>query len=370
MLQDLDARGSQAGPAMQSDIRPVAYPERAGTQRALVLGLAAGALVAGGAAGAWLYFKRPQAVPEVPAPSVAVVTVPVQAKPAPAVQPPVQPVPAQQAVAAAPPPAPAPAPAAPGRVIVVTSPAADERFDAPAPRAERDPIQAQAYPVPEAVPARSDSQPGVVRTVSGGSVLVAPLAGGRNTDPAQRAENDYRRALAALQDGRVGEAMAALEQVLALNPRHEAARQSLVGLLIEAGRTDEAMRQLEAGLALDPQQPALAMLLARMQIERGGSGVATLLRSLSAARGSADYLAFLGGALQRDNRHREAVQQYQGALRSAPDNGVWWMGLGISLQAEKRKPEALEAFRRAKASSSLSDELQAFVAQRMQQVAP
>ncbi|PWF47690.1 hypothetical protein C7C56_014340, partial [Massilia glaciei] len=78
MLQDLDARGSQAGPAMQADIRPVAHPERAPAQRALVLGLAGAALVAGGAAGGWLFFKRPQAAPEVPAAVVNVLRVPVQ----------------------------------------------------------------------------------------------------------------------------------------------------------------------------------------------------------------------------------------------------------------------------------------------------
>jgi MSHA biogenesis protein MshN len=110
------------------------------------------------------------------------------------------------------------------------------------------------------------------------------------------------------------------------------------------------------------------MLLARLQIERGGSGIDTLMRTLPYAGTNADYHAFLAGALQREQRHREAAEQYQAALRAAPGNGVWWMGLGMSLQAEKRNSEALEAFQRARASGSLSAELLAFVERRLQQL--
>jgi MSHA biogenesis protein MshN len=191
---------------------------------------------------------------------------------------------------------------------------------------------------------------------------------GREESGTQRAEGEYRRALALLQDGRMSDSVAALEQVLRTDPAHDAARQTLVGLLIESKRNDEAIRQLQAGLALDPRQPALAMLLARLQIERGGAAIETLMRSLPYAGNNADYRAFLAGALQREQRNREAAEQYQAALRVAPNNGVWWMGLGMSLQAEKRNAEALEAFQRARASGMLSAELQAFVERRLQQL--
>ena len=204
------------------------------------------------------------------------------------------------------------------------------------------------------------------------AALAAPGAQGRQESMSQRAEGEYRRALASLQDGRMTETIAALEQTLRLDPGHEAARQTLVGLLIEAKRGDEAIRHLQAGLALDLRQPALAILLARLQIERGGTGIETLTRTLPYAGNgtarSADYHAFLAGALQRDQRYREAAEQYLAALRVVPGNGVWWMGLGMSLQGDKRNAEALEAFQRARASGTLSAELQAFVERRLQQL--
>jgi len=197
---------------------------------------------------------------------------------------------------------------------------------------------------------------------------VAPATSGRVETPAQRAENAYRRALASLEDGRVTEAIAGLQAALKVDPRHEPARQTLVGLLVEAKRPDEAMRQLQAGLALDPAQPAMAMLLARLQIERGGSGIETLMRSLPHAAGNGDYHAFLAGALAREGRNREAAEHYGAALRTAPQNGVWWMGLGISLQAEKRNLEAAGAFQKALDSGTLSGELQGFVERKLKQL--
>jgi MSHA biogenesis protein MshN len=110
------------------------------------------------------------------------------------------------------------------------------------------------------------------------------------------------------------------------------------------------------------------MLLARLQIERGWTGIETLQRTLPYATGNAEYHAFLAGALQRQQRHREAVEQYQAAVQAMPNNGVWLMGLGLSLQAEKRNDEALDAFRKARAAGNLTPELQAFVDRKFQQL--
>ncbi len=369
MLQDLDARGSQAGSALPADVRPAAPLRRQLPVR--LIAAAASVVVLGGALAAYLWIKRPaQAVPPVVA-MAAPVAVPVAA-----------PVPGPVPVAPA-----APAQLPPGAQVVASSTIAQEQARktparvhkgdaAPAPeRVVQDPTApAEHNPPPRVVAARTVVGPAPVRTSAAERVLVAPMAspvaGGRDMNPAQRAESQYRNALAALDEGRVAAAMEGMEQALKLHPRHDAARQSLVALLIEAGRNDEAMQQLEQSLAADAAQPTLAMLLARMQIERGISGVPTLLRTLPTAGGNADYHAFLAGALQREARHREAAEQYGAALRRMPEHGVWLMGLGISLQAEKRDREALAAFQRAKASGTLTPPLLAFVERKVQQIAP
>jgi MSHA biogenesis protein MshN len=341
MLQDLDARGgAQAGAAAtQAIVKPALRGER---RNEIPLFLAGGALlfvvIAGGYYG-WQALRKP-ALPVVakitPATPIKTVLLP----PRPLPPPPVQAVPAPTPeVVSDPVPAAVPADVAPPRSRVVRkTPVVNEK------------------PVDQLAEARA-ARP-----------KLEPAATARQLPAHQRAESEYRRALGTLQEGRVGESIASLEQVLQLDPRHEAARQTLVGLLIENNRPDDAARQLHQALGADPRQPALAMLLARLQIQRGWTGIETLQRTLPYATGNAEYQAFLAGALQRQQRHREAAEQYQAALSTAPGNGVWLMGLGISLQAEKRNAEAISAFQKARSAPSLPADLQGFVDRRLQQL--
>ena len=186
----------------------------------------------------------------------------------------------------------------------------------------------------------------------------------------QRAENEYRKSVALMQQGRVADAIAGLEQAIQIDPSHASARQTLVGLLIESKRQDEAIRKLQDGLNLDPSQAGMAMVLARLQVEKNDvhAGTEVLLRTLPYAVERADYQSFLAALLQREGRHKDAIEHYLVALRKSPQSGVWWMGLGISLQAENRGADAQEAFSRAKATNSLTPELQAFVEQKLKQL--
>ena len=343
MLQDLDARAGQPGVApLPGDVRPVVAPERrVPVLRVVLLGGALLAVVAGVAG--WKMLQAPPVplVAAAPARTAVLVEMPAAA--------PVQVVDvAPPVVLPAPEPVPEPAPAPAPESAPKSAP---EPVARPAPAAKRVARTEPAAPAPRRIaPARPEA--------TGGRMETAP----------QRAENAYRRALGVLEDGRVTEAIATLQSALAIDPRHEPSRQTLVGLLIEAGRPDEAMRQLQAALVLDPRQSSLAMLLARLQLERGGPAIDTLLRTLPHAAGNGEYHAFLAGVLQREGRSREAAEHYQAALKRAPANGVWWMGLGIALQAEKRDADAAAAFTQAQASGVLTPELQAFVERRLRQL--
>lgn len=188
----------------------------------------------------------------------------------------------------------------------------------------------------------------------------------------EQAENAYRNALQALQQGKTDDAVKGLEHVLDLDSQHVGAREALIGIFLNQKRNDDAARLARDGLTLDVRRPALAMILARLQIEKGElhPAIETLQHSLPFANGNADYQAFLAALLQRDERHKEAVEHYLLALQAQPQNGVWWMGLGISLQADHRLQEAREAFERAKATHALPPQLQAFVDARLSQLSP
>ena len=345
MLQDLDARGTPDGLGDAAGIRSVPERER-GVPRALVFGGAAGLTAAAIALG-WVYWKRPPVPPvlvsvaNTPLPVAAALPVPVSA---PVVAPVVAPVAAPAPVATA--------PLAPEPVLQAGETVAPAKLLR---RITEKPAKPAAAPVVRTpAPAASER-----------------ILDGKQVTPQQRVENEYRRALGQLQDGRVSEALAGLQQTLQLDPRHQGARETLVRLLLEAQRPDDAARQLQLSLAFDPKQPAQAMMLARLQLDKANGGAAaldTLTRSLPYAADNGDYRAFLAGVLQREQRYREAAEHYQLALQTAPDNSVWWMGLGIALQADNHPAQARQAFERAKGLQTLSPQLQAFVERKLVQL--
>ncbi|HJV01139.1 MAG TPA: tetratricopeptide repeat protein [Burkholderiaceae bacterium] len=415
MLQDLDARGGKPGVAPgEQALRPVAMPRKRLLPVLLGVGAVGVVALAAGSWWGWHYFTSHTVKPR-PAPVMVVVPQAPASVTVPAANVAAQaPVPAAGGIAAsapapAPASAPAPAPAAasmaagvndaapvqaarsaaaPSAATDAAGPAVHRRGETAAPVLTDD---ADIAPVPRARQRKHDAPEGKAHAKAerrnerlanrhsekakpqakgkaAGSEEGVQSAGGvsRDLGPAQLAENRYRRALQDLQEGRNAEAMAELQRAVELAPRHEAARQTLVTLLIENHRADEAIQQLQQALALDSHQPDLAMLLARLQLENGGPALDTLLRTLPYAGDNAEYQGFVAGVLQRAQRHGEAVEHYQAALKLAPQKGVWWMGLGISLQAEKRLPEARVAYSRAKAARGMTPELLAFVDRKLE----
>jgi len=185
-----------------------------------------------------------------------------------------------------------------------------------------------------------------------------------------RAEDEFRRGAILVNQGRLAEGMESLRGALEIDPRHEAARQTLVALLLEARRVDEAVPVLQQGLALNAQNTEFAMLLARIMVERNDvPGALSLLQKHAAPQDrNPEFHAFAAALYQRLDRHAEAIERYQAALRLAPSPGIWWLGLGISHQAARQPKEALEAFTRARSAGNLSPGLLDFVDQRLRQL--
>ena len=201
----------------------------------------------------------------------------------------------------------------------------------------------------------------------------APRAAATKTLPlkqvsrTQRADAEYRKALVLQQQGRAIEALAGYAAALELNAQLEEARLAQAVLLAEDNRSADAERLLQEGLTLKPAHTGFSMLLARVQVERGDlvQALETLQTNLVKAGDNPDYQAFYAALLQRAGRHEEAVTHYRIAVQRAPNNGIWLMGYGISLQAVQRSEDAQAAYRQALASRSLSPELTAFVQQKL-----
>ena len=192
----------------------------------------------------------------------------------------------------------------------------------------------------------------------------------KQVSPEQRADAEFRQAVASMQKGHIADAIAGYRAVLRLDAGHDEARQALVVLLLESKQGAEAERILQDRLNAKPGHTGFAMLLARLQVEHGAfeQAVVTLEKSLPFADAQADYQAFFAALLQRQSRHKEAITHYQIALQLAPGNSIWLMGYGISLQEVQRTDDARDAYKRALESKTLSPELQAFVQMKIKEL--
>lgn len=179
----------------------------------------------------------------------------------------------------------------------------------------------------------------------------------------EEAEERYRKAITLMQKGRENQARSLLEESIRLFPGHVAARQALATLLSEAGHSREAEAVLREGRAASPDNAWLALNLARLQAARGDvEGAAETLQGGIAGRGvNAEYRATFAAMLARLKQHVEAARQYDLALRQQPEQGTWWMGLGLALAAQGKPDEARAAYSRALAAGNLPDKLEAFV---------
>ena len=327
VLQDLQHRRGEhpdmEGLAVARPARPPSSPRRYGwfIAGAVALGLALFALQQ--------LFERPAAPVEVT--PVAVKTTPAAA--APVTQPEVTPV-----VAAEPVPEP----------VIETPPVV-----AATPQPEPAVVSPAADPVPTVtLPPRGE--PSMSRT------LVA-------TTPRQRADAAYADALRELSAGRRDLAEVRMRDALGHDPSLVDARLALANLLATRGATREAEALLLQGLRLAPDAAPLAQRYARLLFERDdlGGAIGVLLQAPPPVAVDTEYHAFLAALLQRAGNHNAAADTYASLVEVQPDAGLWWMGLGISLEAEQRYAPALDAYRNAARDPRLSARVADFVRERI-----
>lgn len=224
-----------------------------------------------------------------------------------------------------------------------------------------------ALPLPVAPKAVTGGAVGVVGKgeIQGGVAHIekTPL----QPTPQERAESEYRRGASLLAQGQLKSGMDALRSCLKVDGTHAAARQLLLKALLEQRSYDEARELLVEAVQLQPGRYQWAMTLARLQIEKGDAAGAwqSLQASMGAGANNADYQGLAGNVLQRLGNGKEAAEHYRVALRLSPNDGRWWIGLGLALESQGNGAEARTAFQTARASGSLTPEMAAFVEQRL-----
>lgn len=103
---------------------------------------------------------------------------------------------------------------------------------------------------------------------------------------------------------------------------------------------------LEIVVDRDPSRVAAAKRLARLYAEgsQWDAALRVLERSAPHAQKDAEYQGFAGTVLRQLKRAPEAAEAYRRAIALKPDDGRWWVGLGLALEDAGRHKEARLAF--------------------------
>lgn len=375
MLRDIESRQEQTAPRpipvkpVYQDLRAAVPEPRAarGAPRLLAVG---GSIVAVLALGYFAWDRGwVRTAPATRAVAVAPPQVPLPHTTAPVSTPEPSVPPAIAAKIAAPPPTPP----------AVASSEPEPRVAVVAATDNAEPVlRASGVPVPTAVsPKKPASKPAVIaKKENVGPAVAAPSIPGsidkrmRPLTSEEKAESAYRQAARSLEQGRSGDAGRMLRQALAADPQHVHARELLVTLALKNGRNREAQQLLEEGMVLAPTHYPFVQLLARLHVENGAElrALALLEQAAPNAANDADYQGLLAALYQRQGRHADAVTAYRHALELRPTDSRAWVGLGISLEAEKDYGAARLSYQRARGLGDLPPALARHTDQRLAQL--
>lgn len=328
VLSKLDARGAARPSAMEALPAWTSAPASGASKRLLLLGALGAAAIGFAAFGDWpTWLRGAQAAP-----------VPAARAPAPTPEP-IRPAAAAPALAEA---EPAAVPA-----VAVVAPPVRRVAGSSAPRTPA--VHAAALPAPTA------TEPAPTPTIDKRDVAPSPAA---------RALHRLRQAQDAAQAGQPRSALEHARAALALDPALAPARQLAAVLEHETGHSERAAQLLRDGLARNPQDGLQALLLARVLLAQGDAAGALATLDRHTVQGAeADGLR--GGVLTQQGETARAVPAYESAARQQPANPMWWLGLGVALDAEQQPQRARQAYARALSIGLPRDDLVQYAEQRV-----
>lgn len=173
----------------------------------------------------------------------------------------------------------------------------------------------------------------------------------------------YQQAMQAVGQGRYGDAINMLTNLVKAAPYYLLAREQLVTLLIKQNRTAQAQQWLMRGLKQRPDYVPFVELDARILLVNGQTEKALdVLQTISPQITQyPEYYVILADVQQQLGNAVVAASIYEKLLHYDPSNSYWWMGLGISLEKSGQKNLALTAYSKALSTGSLNFSLNNYV---------
>lgn len=189
----------------------------------------------------------------------------------------------------------------------------------------------------------------------------------RQLDAKQQAADLERQAQPLRQRGQLDAAQGLLAEAVRLDPERVSARLALADSEVAMGQLAAAERTLRAGLDQHPENPALATLAARIQVEQGrlDEALKTLSPAASLHTADARVQGFYATLLQQRQQPQAAVTAFRLAVKAAPGEARWWLGLASALEASGEREAAATAYVQTLQRPGLAPALQDYATERL-----
>ena len=160
-------------------------------------------------------------------------------------------------------------------------------------------------------------------------------------------EEEFNKALDAIEAGDSTQAIYRLESVLDRFPDAADARESLAAVYFSQGQYAQSMKIINKGLQVQPNALNLNLMKARLLYDdnQAGQALQIMQRFHPDIREEPDFYGLLAAALQTTGRISEAGSIYKILVELQPSNGQYWVGYGITLENNNQLQQAVVAYK-------------------------
>ncbi|WP_027697765.1 tetratricopeptide repeat protein [Vibrio litoralis] len=181
----------------------------------------------------------------------------------------------------------------------------------------------------------------------------------------QMADKAIDRANKALESNDFAGASAEFQTALRYVPEDENTRRKLAALYYGNNQVRKSAELLEEGIKINKNSTALRMSLAGILLKEDQPEAALSSLGYIPDDVTDKYLAMRAALAQKLKNNEWALQSYQMLSQRDPENGRWWLGLGIQQERSAQLKEAKESYTKAINKVGLSSQSQAFIRDRI-----
>jgi MSHA biogenesis protein MshN len=186
----------------------------------------------------------------------------------------------------------------------------------------------------------------------------------------QMAQLQYQKAMNAEQAQRLDDAAGYYLEAIILQPSLHKARKQLAKIYYVQSNFTAAMLLLESGVSLFPQQWEFYVILSQIQTQMKAydAALSTVAMIPDNSLWARDKWIAQTDLAQKSENFALAEAAYRHLLLSESTKPRWWMGLGYSLDSQKKYPQAAQAYRSALSYEGLSTSAMTFIEKRLDQL--